>query len=373
MALNTTKVDSLHPGPGQSSVSVNSSLNVGNLNARGSIASDNLSGQNVVINGGFDIWQRGPSVFVPVSSTNVYTADRWSVTNGPLQSVTVSRQGTQDTTLLPFLQFAARVQRNPGQTGTTPIFFDHSLPTEDSIPLAGQVVTASFYARAGENYSATDNLLSFQLLTGVGIDRNVSTNTIGDGVAISRTVNLTRNWTRYAFTVPQALATSTSQLFLRFGFNPVGTSGVNDSFEITGVEIERGNVATQFRRANSILAAELLSAQRFYYRATAESVFGRIGSGVAILAATAQINIPLPVTMRAQPTVIDFSPVGTLRFVDLTAVTPALTTNPILLAASTRSLAVIQADCTGGMTVNRPHMLEGNNNATAFIGIGAEL
>ena len=70
---------------------------------------------NPVINGGMDNWQRSTSISV-TASTTPYTADRWQVTNGASQALTVSRQATGDTTNLPNIQYCARVQRNSGQT-----------------------------------------------------------------------------------------------------------------------------------------------------------------------------------------------------------------------------------------------------------------
>ena len=74
------------------------------------------SASNPVLNSAMQNWQRGTSVSL-TASTPGYTADRWYVVNGANQAMTVSRQATGDTTNLPFIQYAARVQRNSGQTG----------------------------------------------------------------------------------------------------------------------------------------------------------------------------------------------------------------------------------------------------------------
>ena len=106
-----------------------------------------VAGKNGVINGGMDIWQRGTSIAVS-ASTNPYTCDRWKLSLGSGSSYTVSRQATGDTTNLPFIQYAARVQRDSGQTGVNIPYFIQGIETVNSIPYAGKTVTVSFYARS---------------------------------------------------------------------------------------------------------------------------------------------------------------------------------------------------------------------------------
>jgi len=87
---------------------------------------------NPVINSAMQVWQRGTSITVAASG-GTYTADRWQSYRGATGS-TVSRQTTGDTTNLPFIQYAARVQRDSGNTGTSPIYFGQSFESVNSIP-----------------------------------------------------------------------------------------------------------------------------------------------------------------------------------------------------------------------------------------------
>ncbi|NDB08575.1 MAG: hypothetical protein EBX97_07940 [Actinobacteria bacterium] len=105
------------------------------------------SANNPVINGAFDIWQRGTS-FANSASALAYTADRWYQARNAT-GMTISRQVTNDTTNLPFIQYCSRVARDSGNTSTEVIRIVQSLETVNSIPFLGKTVTLSFYARKG--------------------------------------------------------------------------------------------------------------------------------------------------------------------------------------------------------------------------------
>jgi len=69
-----------------------------------------LSSSNPVLNGAFDIWQRGTTI--TSVGTFVYSADRWQVvTDGVGTTAQVTRQTTSDSTNLPFIQYCARIAR----------------------------------------------------------------------------------------------------------------------------------------------------------------------------------------------------------------------------------------------------------------------
>ena len=131
----------------------------GTINLLTSSTLSNQAGKNAIINGGFDIWQRGTSIAVNGGS-NTYVCDRWAIQTATASvNTTTSRQATSDTTNLPFIQYCARVQRNSGVTANGFISIQQSIETANSIPFAGRAITVSFYARRGANFSATSNAL----------------------------------------------------------------------------------------------------------------------------------------------------------------------------------------------------------------------
>jgi hypothetical protein len=200
------------------------------------------AGKNKVINGDFGIWQRGTSFTVAVSTTP-FTADRFQSTRtGAAAGSTVSRQVTNDTTNLPFIQYCARVQRDSGNTSTAVNSIRQTLESVNSIPFAGKTVTISLYARAGANYSSAANALSVYVKSGTGTDQNSISGFTGDTNVIFQTATLTTTWQRFSYT--GTVASTATQLAVILTNTPVGTAGANDYFEVTGIQLEAGDIVT---------------------------------------------------------------------------------------------------------------------------------
>ena len=215
---------------------------------------------NAIINGGFDIWQRGTSGFTGTSYN--YGADRWlMVRAGFAAGMTVSRQAAG----LTGFDYCLRLQRSSGNTGTGDINIFQAFESVDSVPFAGKTVTLSFYARAGANYSAPGSVLISTIHRGTGIDQaatNMSYAWTG-GVGTVQSNTITTSWARYTqtFTIPS----NATQLGVAFSSGALaGTAGAADFVEITGVQFEAGAVATPFRRNTPSIQAELAACQRYY-------------------------------------------------------------------------------------------------------------
>jgi hypothetical protein len=210
---------------------------------------------------------------------------------------TVSRQLTNDTTNLPFIQYCARVQRTSGQTATSAHFLYQNFESINSIPYAGRTVTYSFYARAGANYSATSNALVANLYSGTGTDQNVLSTYTGFATVATTTATLTTTWQR--FSVTGTVATSATELSLGFSFTPTGTAGANDYYEVTGVQLEVGSVATPFKTYAGTLQGELAACQRYL---PAFTLLNTTVTGLALGTTTTAAPIKFPTTARVAPT-----------------------------------------------------------------------
>jgi hypothetical protein len=323
-------------------------------------------GQNAVINGGFDVWQRGTSLSVTSNSYGVYMADRWTLTNGGSSNAfTVSRQVTGDTTNLPGIQYCARIQRNSGQTSPNGGMFGTSLETANSIPFAGKVTTLSFYARKGANYSNVTSTIQYSLSTGSGTDQNM-TNGFSGQVDNYQTVAITTTWQRFTFTT--TIGATVTQLGIMFIGNTNGTAGANDWFEIAGVQLEVGSQATPFKRAGGDIQGELAKCQRYYYQSNAANLGMIAPVAYAFNSTTAIGSTPFPTEMRITPHSIVFSGLSFTRFDDTAYAASSVTLQPTVMTRSTGHVVAAISGATAG-NVGRL----ASTSSTSFLGFSAEL
>lgn len=269
-----------------------------------------LSGmRNALINGDFRIWQRG--VGPTATSTGIgqgYLADRWNCARGGYAAGgTVSRQSAG----LTGFQFCSRIQRTNGNTSTALFYYFQTLETSNSLPFAGQQATYSFYARAGSTF--TGSILA-RLLGGTATDQlNYPDSAItGQSAVVSQNITLTTSWQRFTFT--GTVGAAVTQLFAGFEWTPSGTAGVNDFFEITGVQLEIGPQATPFEQR--LIDLEIQLCQRYFSKsfqlstapANANGTGDNSGNNLVVWAPTVSnsysATIPFPVRMRRTPDVI---------------------------------------------------------------------
>jgi hypothetical protein len=316
------------------------------------------AGKNAMINGGFDIWQRGTSFASSNSSTN-YTTDRWNFYRGVVTGGTVSRQ----TSGLTGFQYAARVQRDSGNTSTDTLYFMQNVDTATSTPFAGKTVTLSYYARAGANFSPGGSNMGVQIYTGTGTDQNVLGTYTGINLLLDVNQAITTTWTRYSHTV--AIASTVTEFCPRFLMAPTGTAGAADYFEITGVQLEIGSVATNFSRAGGTIQGELAACQRYYLQiATGNSV--PISLVWYDSASLIRGLYQMPVVMRTNPTLVQTT--GTNYY----ATQDGDGFNSLTLYNSSANVAAWYNNTEVSGTNSRPQGIN-TNNASASLGLSAEL
>jgi hypothetical protein len=315
---------------------------------------------NPVLNSAFQVWQRGTSV--SGAGGGAYTADRWFLYAG--SNGTVSRQATGDTTNLPNIQYCARVGRPVSTTDTTGIPFSQSFETVNSIPFAGKTITWSFYARKGANYSAASSLLYAYLYTGTGTDQNqrVSGYT-NQAQPIAQTATLTTTWQRFQFTA--TLATNITELSLDYSFAPVGTAGAADYFEVTGVQLEVGSIATPFKTNGATFQGELAACKYYYDKRGGQTGTGTILNNALSNSAGTNAAFNFPVTMRVAPTAVEYA---SLRLSDTSS---GFTVSSVTLTNCTSTTANVNV-ATTGMTGFRSCYLDSSATGN-YIAFSAEL
>jgi hypothetical protein len=319
--------------------------------------------RNAIINGAFDIWQRGTSI--AYGSVAGYGADRNIVVrSGWASGATMSQISTGDTTNLPNIRYAARVQRNSGDTSTAYVGISQSLETSSSIPFAGQTATFSFYARKGSGLPA----FNVQLLTGTGTDQNIIISGYTGQTTNQWNPALTTTWQRfsYSFTVP---ATATEIGYFIY-WTPSGTAGTSEYFDITGIQLELGSSVTPFTRAGGTLQGELAACQRYYWRFTGAGNY-HVPQGAAGFASSAGLYLTVnnPVPMRVPATTIDYS--GLSLYTPATNAYATLTS--LAIDSGTNATHVTGIIVSGGQSAGTYYRINANNTANAYFGASAEL
>ena len=311
-----------------------------------------------------DIWQRGTSI--TGSGAYVYNADRWE---GFLAS-TYSVTRIDVSSLLNNFQYGLRAQRASGQTTTNYFNIEQGLETSTIQPLRGNIVTVSFWARCGANFSATSSQMGVTLFCGTGTERvrNVTAFT-SETTPINTNATLTTTYQKFTFT-STAVPTTTTQAALTFSAYPTGTAGANDWFEVTGVQLEIGSVATTFTRAGGTIQGELAACERYYQRVnTAGATYAFLGFGTANTTSTGFMMAKLKTTMRKAPTAIGYG--GSLY----------LTDGPNIYSVSSMSIDTGLTNesnlgfiaNSSGLTQFRFHYLRGQADASVYLDMTAEL
>ena len=245
-----------------------------------------LSNRNIIINGGFDVWQRG----VSFSAQGIFYADRFRSDTNSNDNIVITKYdipSAGETSLPIGFTSAIKFAWTAGSTGS---LNDFRQRVEDPKRFMGQTVTLSYYIRASASCTVNNRRIGFSGVT--------------NGPATSGLPNLsvTTTWQRVVDTV--TLNTTTNAVFSASSFLDVVLSNpyrTTVDVYITGVQLEVGPVATPFEHRS--YGQELALCQRYYYNyisGNLKSVF----AATAILANYISGVITFPVTMRAAPSAV---------------------------------------------------------------------
>jgi len=336
------------------------SLNVDSATTFSNVFTSSLSRQ-AIINGNFDVWQRGTSI--ALTTADGYTADRWYVETATAGTdKTVSRQ---DGTGVNGSYYCARVLA--AQDVDALVTFSQALESQDSIKFRGDKVTLSFYARGGAEFVADNATLVSKIVTGKGTDQKVLAFTTSAD-AISQNNTLTTSWVKFTCTTTNVIAADITQLGVSFSFTHAGSGITTNYFEVTQVQLCAGSVALPFQPKS--YEEEEANCERYCQAFVAEQVNGTIGAiGIAFNTAGAQLVLPLRRRMRTVPTLTatasDWKIGDSASSTDVTAM--------VLASAINSSSSVVLEVSASSVTQFRPYFLIGDGTANRTLILSAEL
>jgi hypothetical protein len=323
------------------------------------------AGKNRIINGNFDIWQRGTS-FAAVAAAS-YSADRWKTAlNGTGPNITISRDTSVPTVAS---QYSLKMQQlSTSFTSVTEFAVSQLIETTNALTLFGKSVTLSFWYRSN--------------LTGSHYVRfYTGGQTGGTDTAVAFTVNAANTWeyktvTTSAFSGVTAVVTAATSMGAQIDIGRRtylgGTSttiAANDYIQLSQMQIEVGT-ATPFQTSTGTIQGELAACQRYYWRTGTDNVYGAFGNGFCKSTTSAYILMIPPVTMRVPTTAID----GTTVNADYATYDGVTVTSVTGIGLDRPTKNVISLAVTGtGLTTYRPIALISNNTLSAYLGFTAEL
>ena len=240
-------------------------------------ASPSLGRRNLIINGGFDIWQRGTS-FSAIGN-NVFAPDRWYSTK-VATGCTISRDtGTYSKYAMLITGDAANTAQSMTQRIEASTSFNMSLNDH------------TFSAKV---YTSVDRTIAIQIRSATAED-DFSGNTLQQNTS----VDLVTGWNTVNISVPSVSAYNLGvQLTLAFG-----TVGAGETVKVEQVQLEVGSVATPFEHRS--YGEELDACMRYYqYYSNKDYTLTRTSKveGSTNDANVPTVRTPLSKWMRANPT-----------------------------------------------------------------------
>jgi len=203
---------------------------------------DNLGRRNILINGAFQIWQRGTSF-----SSNVYGSDRWKL------YAPGSHAYSRSTDTPDFFEYSASVGGSGDATGLTQFVESRNAK---HIPSSGTTkVILSFYLKHTTN-SGTDKITSVVGTMDSADNSGASTN------RSTKNHTTTGSWARYTHEMTGADLTAavTNGLTVNIKHNGSGTT----AFLLTGCQLEINDAVTPFEHRSH--GEELALCHRYYNR-----------------------------------------------------------------------------------------------------------
>ena len=149
--------------------------------------------------------------------------------------------------------------------------------------------------------------------------------------------------------------------------NVLATYGA--TFYITGVQLEKGSVATPFDLR--LYSKELLLCQRYFIKYGGDKVYQHIGIGSGTASTSVQADTVLPVTMRVPPSATQ----STLGVYDMVGSTIPVTGLVVPSSGNENGTNAFSMNyiVASGITTYRPYVVLAQNSTSAYLWLNAEL
>ena len=371
-SLNVSDDSTTRSNLGLGSIATQDSSNVsvtgGSITGTTIVPTSPFSFRNKIINGNFDVWQRGTSQ----TSSGYGSADRWFLAHSG-SSKTASQQsftvGQTEVPNNPKYYLSQTVTSVTGAANYVVYFYR----IEGVRTLAGKTATLSFYAKADTNKNIVTE--GFQWF-GAGGSPSSFTN------FSPVTHNLTASWQKFTTTISipsisgKTLGTNGGdylQILFWFDAGTNWDSRTNSlgqqsgTFDIAQVQLEEGTVATPFEHRP--IGVELSLCQRYCqaFKASEHTDgYRRYGNAIAIATTGYHAIVEFKTSMRSAPTLTKNSSFQLYNGGFVTSVA-----DPSIGSAN-RENVLLTGTCTGA-TAGASYVLLSNNQNTSYLIFSSEL
>jgi hypothetical protein len=270
----------------------------------------NMQPYNRIINGGFQVAQRGTSFTSGSNDDDTYNLDRWYVLSDGNDIVDITQTTTVPTDAAKN-SIGLDVETVDKKFGIAQI-----IENVNCVDAIGGAVTLSFQAKVSATtdldnvkcaivaWSGTADTVTSDIISAWGVEGTnptlIASATYENSPA---NLNVTTSFATYSVTATVDTA-STTNLIL-FIWSDVTTTTLGDFLYITNVQLEKGSTASPFDYRS--IGAELSLCKRYYYNSYPNGVSGTghtfAGGVIPSALSIAECCVGFPVSMRAAPTV----------------------------------------------------------------------
>jgi hypothetical protein len=318
---------------------------------------------NALINGGFDVWQRGTSftgATTPANSDDTYLMDRWVLLSDGNDIVDVS----QSTDKPDGSGYSAKFDVQSSQEfGIVQI-----LESVDSLKLDNQAVSLSFAAKTDSSeittiraavlsWSSTADAVTSDVVATWGATPTWATNWTAENTPGD--ITITDSWATYE--IENISINTASMANVAVVIWTPGAESTNDTLYLSQIQLNKGAEALSFQARP--LVNELANCQRYCESVYANDADSAVGSGICNTTTVSSIYVPFRVSKRSTSTLTATAGDWNLRHAGATTAVTAIS-----LLASGRDSTRVRSDVASGLTAGNGAILvsSGTNKFLLF-------
>ena len=259
--------------------------------------------KNRLVNGSFNVAQRGTSFVSGANNDDTYNLDRWYVLSDGNDAVDI----TQTTTVPTGAKYSIGLDV---ETVNKKFGIAQIIENVNCYDAIGGNVTLSFQAKVSATtkldnvkcaviaWSGTADSVTSDIISAWGAEGTNPT-LIANATYENTPANLNVTTSFATYSVTANVDTASTANIIVFIWSDVTDTTLGDFLYITNAQLEIGTSATPFERR--LYNQELANCQRYYWRSVPISIDQGITSGIIEASTSASCNFSYPVTMRASP------------------------------------------------------------------------